>query len=113
MGAKYLARNVDALATDGRLVIIGMQGGTKAELNIGALISGSAARSPRRRCAPGRPTEKAAIVAERPRARLAADRRPALYGRSCTRHVPLDEVAEAHRVLEDGVSTIGKVLLTV
>ena len=29
MGAKYLGRNVDALATDGRLVIIGMQGGTQ------------------------------------------------------------------------------------
>ena len=38
MGAKYLARNVDALATSGRLVIIGMQGGTKAELDINALL---------------------------------------------------------------------------
>ena len=37
MGAKYLARNVDALAASGRLVIIGMQGGTKAELDLGAL----------------------------------------------------------------------------
>src|SRR5690606_11283113 len=36
MGAKYLARNVDALARNGRLVIIGMQGGTRAELDIGA-----------------------------------------------------------------------------
>src|SRR3954452_2507505 len=36
MGAKYLARNVDALATGGRLVTIGMQGGTKAELALGA-----------------------------------------------------------------------------
>ena len=38
MGAKYLDRNVDALATDGRLVIIGMQGGVMAELNIGKLL---------------------------------------------------------------------------
>ena len=38
MGAKYLGRNVDALATEGRLVIIGMQGGTKGELDIGALL---------------------------------------------------------------------------
>ena len=38
MGAKYLARNVDALATEGRLVVIGMQGGTKAELDLGALL---------------------------------------------------------------------------
>ena len=38
MGANYLDRNVDALATDGRLVIIGMQGGVKGELNIGKLL---------------------------------------------------------------------------
>ena len=38
MGAKYLGRNVDALATDGRLVVIGMQGGTTAELDLGALM---------------------------------------------------------------------------
>jgi putative PIG3 family NAD(P)H quinone oxidoreductase len=38
MGAAYLDRNVDALAPDGRLVIIGMQGGVKAELNIGKLL---------------------------------------------------------------------------
>lgn len=39
MGAKYLGRNIDALATGGRLVVIGMQGGTKAELNLGKLIA--------------------------------------------------------------------------
>jgi putative PIG3 family NAD(P)H quinone oxidoreductase len=39
MGAKYLDRNVDALALDGRLVIIGLQGGVKGELNIGKLMS--------------------------------------------------------------------------
>ncbi len=39
MGAKYLTRNVDALATEGRLVIIGMQGGRKGELDIGALAA--------------------------------------------------------------------------
>ena len=38
MGAKYLGRNVDALATAGRLVIIGMQGGSKGELDINALL---------------------------------------------------------------------------
>src|SRR4051794_17578368 len=39
MGAKYLARNVDALAVGGRLVSIGMQGGTKAELDLGQLMA--------------------------------------------------------------------------
>lgn len=38
MGAKYLGRNVAALADDGRLVIIGMQGGVKGELNIADLL---------------------------------------------------------------------------
>ncbi len=38
MGAKYLSGNVSALAIGGRLVIIGMQGGTEGTLNIGALI---------------------------------------------------------------------------
>ncbi|MGW0037310.1 NAD(P)H-quinone oxidoreductase [Gordonia sp. NPDC003376] len=39
IGAKYLAQNVSALATGGRLVIIGMQGGTKAELSIATLMN--------------------------------------------------------------------------
>jgi putative PIG3 family NAD(P)H quinone oxidoreductase len=38
MGAAYLDRNVDALATDGRLVIIGMQGGVKTEFNLAKLL---------------------------------------------------------------------------
>src|ERR1700722_18714609 len=38
MGASYLDRNIDALASDGQLVIIGMQGGIKAELNIAKLL---------------------------------------------------------------------------
>ena len=37
MGAKYLERNIAALAPDGRLIVIGMQGGVKGELNLGAL----------------------------------------------------------------------------
>jgi putative PIG3 family NAD(P)H quinone oxidoreductase len=39
VGAKYLGANVDALALDGRLVIIGMQGGTRAELDIARLMA--------------------------------------------------------------------------
>lgn len=39
VGAKYLHRNVSALAQDGSLVIIGMQGGTRAELDLGALMA--------------------------------------------------------------------------
>ena len=43
MGAKYLDRNIRALAEAGRLVIIGMQGGTKGELDIAALLASRAA----------------------------------------------------------------------
>ncbi|OBJ05900.1 NAD(P)H-quinone oxidoreductase [Mycobacterium sp. 1465703.0] len=39
MGASYLDRNIDALASDGQLVIIGMQGGIKGELNVAKLLA--------------------------------------------------------------------------
>src|SRR6185312_2212665 len=39
MGAKYLERNFDVLAKDGRLVVIALQGGTKAELNLAKLMT--------------------------------------------------------------------------
>lgn len=62
MGAKYLDRNVQALAVNGRLAIIGMQGGRKGELNIGTLLAKRAAVSATSLRA--RPLEeKAAIVA--------------------------------------------------
>ena len=48
MGANYLGRNVEALATEGRLVIIGMQGGTKGELDISRLLRKRARSSPPR-----------------------------------------------------------------
>ncbi|MDX6366788.1 MAG: hypothetical protein QOK30_1864, partial [Nocardioidaceae bacterium] len=38
MGASYLGRNLDALATEGRLVVIGLQGGAKGELDVGKLL---------------------------------------------------------------------------
>ena len=66
MGAAYLDRNVDALAPDGRLVIIGMQGGVKAELNLGKLLgkrAGVIATALRSRPVSG-PGSKSAIVTE-------------------------------------------------
>ena len=38
MGAKYLGANVDLLARGGRLVVIGLQGGAKGELDLNALL---------------------------------------------------------------------------
>ena len=66
MGAAYLDRNVDALATEGRMVIIGMQGGVKAELNLGKLLvkrAGVIATTLRSRPVTGR-GGKSEIVAE-------------------------------------------------
>ncbi|MEU1007163.1 NAD(P)H-quinone oxidoreductase [Streptomyces sp. NPDC005890] len=108
MGAKYLDRNVQALAVNGRLAIIGMQGGVKAELNIGTLLGKRAAISATSLRA--RPLEeKAAIVAavrEHVWPLLAAGHvRPVV-----DREVPMPEAAEAHRLVEES-GHIGKVLL--
>jgi putative PIG3 family NAD(P)H quinone oxidoreductase len=39
IGAAYLDRNIDALSADGQLIVIGLQGGTKGELDLGKLLS--------------------------------------------------------------------------
>lgn len=108
MGAKYLNRNVQALAVNGRLAIIGMQGGVKGELNIGTLLSKRAAISATSLRA--RPlSEKAAIVAA-----VAEHVWPLLAGGHVRpvvdRELPMPEAAEAHRVVEAS-GHIGKVLL--
>jgi putative PIG3 family NAD(P)H quinone oxidoreductase len=108
MGAAYLGRNVAALAVEGRLVVIGMQGGTKGELDLGALMR-----------------KRAAIVATTLRARPVAEK--TTICRAVTEHVwplvadgtitaiidttmPLAEAAEAHRRMESGGHT-GKIVL--
>ena len=109
VGAAYLAKNVDALASDGRLTIIGMQGGVKAELNLGLLMSkrGSVISTTLR----ARPaSQKAAIVAavrehvwplvENGTIRPVVDQR-----------LPMAEAAQAHRVMTASTHT-GKLLLT-
>ncbi|MGW5332243.1 NAD(P)H-quinone oxidoreductase [Streptomyces bauhiniae] len=108
MGAKYLGRNVEALAVNGRLMIIGMQGGTKGELNIGLLLGKRGAVSATSLRA--RPlSEKAAIVAavhEHVWPLIASGVvRPVV-----DREVPMTDAAEGHRVVE-GSGHIGKVLL--
>ncbi len=113
MGASYLDRNVDALASDGRLVIIGMQGGVKGELNIAKLLSKRAhviGTTLRGRPTTG-PSSKSAVVAEVTRSvwPMIADGRvrPIIGAR-----LPIQDAAEAHRLLSAGEVT-GKVVLTV
>ncbi|WP_434965896.1 NAD(P)H-quinone oxidoreductase [Janibacter indicus] len=109
MGAKYLPRNVDLLATSGRLVVIGLMGGRKGELDLGKLLSKRAAviaTSLRARPA----VEKAAIVAAVrehvwPLVEDGAVR-PIVQGTH-----PLERAADAHRELEAS-GHIGKILLT-
>ncbi|WP_026550574.1 NAD(P)H-quinone oxidoreductase [Arthrobacter sp. Br18] len=109
VGARYLARNVDALAVRGRLVVIGLQGGANAELNLAALmakrasITGTTLRS--------RPSgEKGTILAAVRREvwPLVADGR---VRTAVDRTFPLREAAAAHAYFDSGEHT-GKILLT-
>ena len=108
IGAKYLGRNVDALATAGRLVVIGLMGGRKGELDLGKLLSKRGAviaTSLRARPA----EEKAAIVA------AVREHVWPLLEDGTVRPVvhqtyPLAEAAQAHRDMEAS-GHIGKLLL--
>ncbi|MGY1821968.1 NAD(P)H-quinone oxidoreductase [Geodermatophilus sp. SYSU D00079] len=111
MGAKYLARNVDALATGGRLVTIGMQGGTRAELDLGTLMRKRGtihATTLRARPATG-PGGKAEIVAA-VRHDVWPDVERGVVRPIIDRRLPMARAAEAHRVV-DASEHVGKVLL--
>jgi putative PIG3 family NAD(P)H quinone oxidoreductase len=109
IGASYLSRNVDALATEGRLVVIGLQGGSKAELDLNALLR-----------------KRGAVIATSLRARPVGEK--ATICASVVEHVwplvsdgsvttlvhttlPLEQAAEGHRIMEAGDHT-GKIVLT-
>jgi putative PIG3 family NAD(P)H quinone oxidoreductase len=111
MGAKYLARNVDVLATGGRLVGIGMQGGTKAELDLGTLMrkrASVAATTLRSRPATG-PGGKAEIVAA-VRHDVWPDVERGVVRPIVDRRLPMSRAGEAHALIEAS-DHIGKVLL--
>jgi putative PIG3 family NAD(P)H quinone oxidoreductase len=113
MGASYLDRNIDALATDGQLIIIGMQGGIVSELNLGKLL-GKRARvigtTLRARPVSG-PNSKSEIVEATTTAvwPMIADGkvRPIIGKR-----MPIQQAGEAHRLLVSG-KVSGKIVLTV
>lgn len=113
MGAKYLQPNVSALAPDGRVIVIGMQGGVKGELNLGALLprrGGIIATNLRARPVDG-PGGKTGICTE-----VAASVWPMVAAGEVTpmisREVPLEQASEALALLESGDSH-GKIVLTV
>jgi putative PIG3 family NAD(P)H quinone oxidoreductase len=109
IGAKYLEANVAALAADGRLVVIGLQGGRKGTLDLNRLLTKRAlvtATSLR-----GRPADQKAAICADVLARawpLVASGRIRLAPET---RFPVEQVAEAHRRLESGDNT-GKVILT-
>ncbi|CAN5676707.1 NAD(P)H-quinone oxidoreductase [soil metagenome] len=113
MGAAYLDRNINALANDGKLVVIGMQGGVKAELNLGKLMSKRAqviGTTLRARPIDG-PVGKSAIVSAVGQSvwpMVADGRVRPIIGAT----YPIERAAKAHQALAKGDLT-GKVLLTV
>ncbi|MEO3786240.1 NAD(P)H-quinone oxidoreductase [Actinocorallia sp. B10E7] len=108
MGAKYLARNVSALAPGGRLVVIGLQGGTRGELDLGRLLSKRAcvhATSLR-----ARPLEERAAIVASVRENVwplieAGTVRPVI-----DRVLPMRQAGEAHKIMESS-GHFGKILL--
>lgn len=110
MGASYLGRNVQVLATGGRLVVIGLQGGLRGELDLGMLLGKRAAvHATSLRARPA--AEKAGIVAA-----VLAGVWPWIASGAVVPVIdtvlPLEQVADAHRLLEASTH-IGKVLLQV
>lgn len=109
IGAKYLEQNISALRPDGRLVIIGMQKGTKAELDIAKLLNKRAtitATSLR-----GRPVEQKSEIV-----RQVAERVWPLITARVIQLAPetrfsLRDAAAAHEILASG-SNVGKLILT-
>ena len=113
MGASYLDRNVDALAPDGRLVIIGMQGGVKGELNVAKLLgkrAGVIATALRSRPVTG-PSSKGEIVSE-----VITNVWPMIADGEVHPIVGaefgIEQAAAAHELLESG-EVAGKILLRV
>lgn len=113
IGAAYLDRNIEALATDGQLIVIGLQSGVKSELNLGKLLSKRArviGTTLRARPVNG-PNSKSAIVEAVTRSvwPMIADGRirPIIGAR-----MSVQQAAAAHRLMVSG-KVAGKIVLTV
>jgi putative PIG3 family NAD(P)H quinone oxidoreductase len=110
MGAKYLDRNVAALAPHGKLVVIGLQGGVKGEVNLSTLLAkwGSVHATTLR----SRPSNEKAEIVEAAQAAVWPLIEDGRFRVVVDRVLPVAEAAEAHRVVEASAH-VGKVLLDV
>ena len=110
IGAPYLERNLASLAVGGRLVVIGLMGGAKAEIGLGPLLArrlqviGSTLR--------GRTPEEKAAIAAGFRARFGPALESGAVRPVVDRVLPLADAAEAHRLLKAS-GHFGKVVLRV
>jgi putative PIG3 family NAD(P)H quinone oxidoreductase len=108
IGAKYLSRNIDVLATNGRIATIGMQGGRRGELDLGALMAkrGSISATTLR----ARPVEEKARIVRGVRDQVwplvdAGAIRPII-----DTTLPMADAQAAHRLMEAS-DHLGKILL--
>jgi len=110
IGAPYLSRNLRCLAVGGRLVVIGLMGGAKAELSLAALLTrrlqviGSTLRA-------RPPAEKAALIAAF-RDRFGERVEEGTLRPVIDRVLPLEQAAEAHRAMKAS-EHFGKIVLRV
>ncbi|NLG55317.1 MAG: NAD(P)H-quinone oxidoreductase [Rhodococcus sp.] len=113
MGAAYLDRNIDALAVDGRLCIIGLQGGLNGEINLGKLLPKRGqiyAAGLRGRPISGRHSKGEIIEQVRTKVWPMIERAevvPIIHA-----ELPITDAPQAHRML-DAADTVGKVVLRV
>ncbi len=113
MGASYLDRNLQALAADGRLMVIGFQGGRKAELDLSKLMPKRASITSlglRARPLEGPQGKGAVVTAVREGLwpLIAKGQvKPIVHST-----MPMANAADAHRALESGGDVFGKIILT-
>ena len=108
MGAKYLRQNLRSLAEDGQLIIIGLQGGVKTEINLGALL-------PRRLSVRGTTLRARSLEGKAEVVRSTVENVWPLLADGRVRHhihatFPLSDAAAAHELLDSGEVT-GKLVL--
>jgi NADPH:quinone reductase-like Zn-dependent oxidoreductase len=110
IGAPYLERNLASLALGGRLLLIGLMGGAKSEINLGLLLAkrlsliGSTLRA--------RPVEEKARIVAGFVERFGAALESGAVGPVVDRVLPLKDAEQAHRRVEAS-RHFGKVVLSI